>query len=349
MVSEPSLSQYGVVRGRTRRKLVGTETRAGSDAGARSMVQGGVTPVQEAWCRGHRQGAAPGSFGWKGGRVWEFKRGSYGFCREGKFLLPNLRGEKWELLLTLQGGFGGAFGRVEEWLAVLGKNESITRDPLDPVTMIVEPAVYIIFTDLSEGPDSRCNLDNLGSAGMCDPVVEDIGHHFNLVISRFPPLTGVPLHLHITHLPLRPVIVVLVSSIRSVSRSSQRNSAEPFVQFGFKLDVREFGRSSKLFGSRWRAFVCGRSFKVGEVKRGRSSHSLCASILKSKCSTLTDSFCTSERSSAKARRAFVQVVDYERPCFSIWTDRTNLGWQLMRVPVTTSPGCTNIEATQNSF
>ncbi|KOM33093.1 hypothetical protein LR48_Vigan01g264900 [Vigna angularis] len=26
----------------------------------------GVTPVQEAWCRGHRQGAAPGSFGWKG-------------------------------------------------------------------------------------------------------------------------------------------------------------------------------------------------------------------------------------------------------------------------------------------
>ncbi|KOM31418.1 hypothetical protein LR48_Vigan01g097300 [Vigna angularis] len=26
----------------------------------------GVTPVQEAWCRGHGQGAAPGSFGWKG-------------------------------------------------------------------------------------------------------------------------------------------------------------------------------------------------------------------------------------------------------------------------------------------
>ncbi|KAG2409477.1 uncharacterized protein HKW66_Vig0001420 [Vigna angularis] len=30
----------------------------------------------------------------------------------------------------------------------------------------------------------------------------------------------------------------------------------------------------------------------------------------------------------------------------IWTDRTNLGWQLMRVPVTTSPGCMNTEATQ---
>ncbi|KOM52272.1 hypothetical protein LR48_Vigan09g093100 [Vigna angularis] len=30
----------------------------------------------------------------------------------------------------------------------------------------------------------------------------------------------------------------------------------------------------------------------------------------------------------------------------IWTDRTNLGWQLMRVPVTSSPGCTNTEATQ---
>ncbi|KOM49667.1 hypothetical protein LR48_Vigan08g049400 [Vigna angularis] len=26
----------------------------------------GVTPVQEAWCRRHRQGAAPGSFEWEG-------------------------------------------------------------------------------------------------------------------------------------------------------------------------------------------------------------------------------------------------------------------------------------------
>ncbi|KOM27522.1 hypothetical protein LR48_Vigan432s002700 [Vigna angularis] len=32
--------------------------------------------------------------------------------------------EKWELLLKLQGGFGGAFGRVEEWLEVLGKRRS---------------------------------------------------------------------------------------------------------------------------------------------------------------------------------------------------------------------------------
>ncbi|KOM41512.1 hypothetical protein LR48_Vigan04g171000 [Vigna angularis] len=29
--------------------------------------------------------------------------------------------------------------------------------------------------------------------------------------------------------------------------------------------------------------------------------------------------------------------------------RANLGWQLMRVPVTTSPGCTNTEATHNSY
>ncbi|KOM48676.1 hypothetical protein LR48_Vigan07g238000 [Vigna angularis] len=32
-----------------------------------------------------------------------------------------------------------------------------------------------------------------------------------------------------------------------------------------------------------------------------------------------------------------------------WTDRINLGWQLMRVPVTTSPECTNTEATQSSY
>ncbi|KOM31518.1 hypothetical protein LR48_Vigan01g107300 [Vigna angularis] len=42
-------------------------TTTNNDCDTRARRRGrGVTPVQEAWCRGHRQGAAPGSFGWKG-------------------------------------------------------------------------------------------------------------------------------------------------------------------------------------------------------------------------------------------------------------------------------------------
>ncbi|KOM39016.1 hypothetical protein LR48_Vigan03g239800 [Vigna angularis] len=48
----------------------------------------------------------------------------------------------------------------------------------------------------------------------------------------------------------------------------------------------------------------------------------------------------SERTSAFVRLTY-PVVHPDVP--------TNLGWQLMRVPVTTSPGCTNTEATQSSY
>ncbi|KOM56239.1 hypothetical protein LR48_Vigan10g213100 [Vigna angularis] len=65
---------------------------------------------------------------------------------------------------------------------------------------------------------------------------------------------------------------------------------------------------------------------------------------------ISDSGTEEGRSASRNFRENVRLAKLEvLVLMIIWTDRINLGWQLMRVPVTTSPGCTNTEATQSSY
>ncbi|KOM26555.1 hypothetical protein LR48_Vigan293s000600 [Vigna angularis] len=93
----------------------------------RALIRGrGVSPVQEAWCRGHRQGAAPGRLRVEGGRL------SAIFADMADFLYLTQKREELRVYSSLEARFtAGAHG---------GREELVGTSPSLPLGLLLLPS-----------------------------------------------------------------------------------------------------------------------------------------------------------------------------------------------------------------